>query len=274
MIDQIITSHKLTEFKVVNGTSTKSFGNMSITRDLDDSARDNRGKFFNRLGIDHRSSVVLFPNLRHSANIALVSRSRRNGCVDLTQRSPEIMRIKKMPGINPPKDYILHPESGIDACISKSDSLFIAMALADCAPVMFYDLITGCYALVHAGVLGAFSGIVKNTIKCMEDWCDAKPPNLICYIGPCITSRAYNLKKSGLWNVVLSNVVKKDVAENFDLKTFLSEEVKMAGLKKNNIEISPFCTATSEDMFFSNYRVASKAAKIKQGRHISIIGRQ
>jgi len=274
MNNQIIKSEKLNSQKITHGTSTKSFGNMSIARDLDGKARENRQKFFNELCIDSQECQIVFPKLKHSANVALISGDQQKGVISLEQNSPEIIKLKKFSGINPPADFIADPETGIDACISNSKHLFIAMMPADCAPVFLFDPITKYYALVHAGVLGAFSKIASNTISCMKDWCSVKPENLICYIGPSISSNVYRLKESGLWNKVLKNEVSEKIADSFDLKLFLKDQLIKAGVLNQNIEICPLCTVINSDLLFSNYSVKSVEEKQAQGRHMSMIGQK
>lgn len=272
MNNQIIKSRILNYYTIIHGTSTKTLGNMSLARDIDGEALKNLQIFFNKLGIDYENCQIIFPKLKHSANVALVSKGQMSGVVSLEQNSSEILKLKKFSGINPPIDFIADPEEGIDACISNSKNLFIAMLPADCAPVFLFDPITDYYALIHAGVLGAFSKISLNTISCMSEWCSTKPENLICYIGPSISSKQYKLKESGLWNKVLKKRVDEKIAENFNLKYFLKDQLIGAGVKSKNIEICPLCTATNNDLFFSNYVAKSVEEKQLQGRHMSIIG--
>jgi len=273
MKNQIIKSEKLSEHEIIHGNSTKFFGNMSISKDMDGKTDENRRKFWNKLGLNYKKSQIIFPELKQSANVALISGKQTGAITLLKQNSPEIIKLKKFPGINPPADYITNPETGIDACISNSKNLFIAILPADCAPVFLFDPLTNYYALIHAGVLGAFSNIVANTISCMKDWCATDPQNLICYIGPAISAKAYNLKKSGLWDKTLKNKIEEKTADNFDLKLFLKGQLINAGLKDKNIEISSLCTATNQDQFFSNHSAKLIAEKQIQGRHMSIIGR-
>ncbi len=274
MRENIIKAKLLDCPAITHGTSTKFFGNMSINRDTNGFAPINRAKFFTALGIDKQKSYIVFPKIKQSANVALISTTGLSSITYLEQDSPAIIKLAKFPGINPPADYISNPEFGIDACISNSPHLFIAMLPADCAPVFLFDPVTGYYALVHAGVLGAFSGIVGNTINCLKTWCAVEAKNIIAYIGPAISATAYNLKSSGLWQQVLQDKVPAALAENFDLKLFLHQQLISAGVEDTNIEVSVLCTALSDDLFFSNYSAKTIEEKQTQGRHMSIIGKK
>jgi YfiH family protein len=271
----IIRSERLSGLGVINGTSTKEFGNMSLSRDIDGKAKENRLKFFDALGVSPERSEIVFPRLLHSANVALVEASgQRRGIVSLDQASPELLDLKKFSGINPPADFIGNPQEGIDACVIRSEHLFIAMMPADCAPVSLYDPTTGHYGMIHAGVLGAFSRIVPNTVRCMAEWCGTKPGDLVCYIGPAIGPEVYRLKQSGLWEKVLKGKVDEEVAEGFDLKLFLRDQLLEMGAQSDNIEVSPLCTATNHELLFSNYSAKSVDEKQRQGRHMSVIGKK
>lgn len=270
----IIKSSLLVSDGITHGVSTKPMGNMSFGRDYDGTAVKNLKNFLELLDIQADKDTILFLNLTHSANVALVKKVEgRNGRVVLSQNSPEIVRLAKFQGINPPSDYVSRPEEGIDACISKSPGLLLAILPADCAPIFLYDPVTSYYAIAHAGVLGAFSNIVPRTIECMREWVEVDPHNLHCYIGPCITSKIYHLESSGLWKTVLHDKVSLEQARSFDLKDYLANQLLTLGLKKENIELSKACTGSDSDLFFSNYSVKTNIEKNKQGRIISCIGR-
>ena len=273
MKNHLIKSQKLSVYNIINGTSTKFFGNMSLKRDLTGFAPINRRKFFDALGIDPKKCQIVMPTLKQSSNVALISNVGHKGLTYLEQDSPEIIKLKKFPGLNVKVDFISDPEIGIDACISNSPDLFMAILPADCAPVFLFDCVTGYYALIHAGVLGAFSDVVPNTIDCMKSWCGTKTNNLIAYIGPAISAAAYDLKKSGLWQKVLKEVVDERLVDNFDLKLFLRDQLLELGVKDKNIEVSDLCTATNSDLLFSNYSAKSITEKQTQGRHMSLIGK-
>lgn len=270
----IVESLRLSKMGIVNATSTKKLGNMSVARDSDETAQVNFNNLLKLLKINPSTQTILFPELTHSANVALVANDlTRKGKILINQQSPEVKQLAIFEGINPPKDFIANSASGIDACISNSLDMFIAILPADCAPVMLYDPVTKYYAMVHSGVLGTFSGIVINTINSMISWCGTNPSDVICYLGPCVTSKFYRLKKSGLWNSVLKDKITQQVAEHFELKDYIKSQLLNTGVLNENISVSQFCTGTNNELFYSNYSVKTIAEKQKQGRHISIIGK-
>ena len=52
-----------------------------------------------------------------------------------------------------------------DAMITKMKGVAIGVVTADCVPIIFYDIKNKIIGCIHAGWKGAFSGIIKNTIK-------------------------------------------------------------------------------------------------------------
>lgn len=272
--DGLVSSTALSGHGLINAVSTKALGNMSFSRDFDGTAPGNFGALLRKLGLDAGRETFLFPKLTHSSNVALVRAvPGRSGRVLIDQSSPEVVELARFAGIDPPADFIAAPETGMDACISDSPDCCLAILPADCAPVMLYDPASGYYALVHAGVLGALSGIVLNTVRCMERWCGTEPARLLCHIGPCVTSDFYDLRQSGLWNSVLKHHVAPAIAEHFELRTLIAEQLLSLGLARANIGSSRYCTGSDAELFFSNYSARTQEEKRLQGRHLALLGR-
>ena len=100
MKNHVIKSQNLSVYNIIHGTSTKFFGNMSINRDLTGFTPINRQKFFDALGINPKKSQIIFPGLKQSSNIALIYNVGNKGVTYLKQNSPEIVKLKKFPGLN------------------------------------------------------------------------------------------------------------------------------------------------------------------------------
>jgi len=249
-------------------------GNMSYARDHDGRAPDNFAKLMRVLAVDMEQYTILFPKLTHSCNVAMVAATPgRTGRVLIDQHSPEIVHLATFNGIDPPADFISEPEKGIDACISSSPETLLAVLPADCAPVMLFDPVSSNYALIHAGVLGALSGIVRHCIACMSNWCSTRATDLACYIGPCVSADIYDLTTSGLWQAVLKDRVDPAAAASFDLRQTISGQLRELGVPPAQIEISRFCTGGDSALFFSNYSARTNEEKRQQGRHVSLLGR-
>lgn len=163
----------------------------------------------------------------------------------------------------------------MDAFVTKSSGLGIAILTADCTPILFADEENGIIGAAHAGWQGAIGGIIANTVKCM---CDngANKSNIKAVIGPCIAKPSYEISKEFYDRFIdeeknNDSYFEKAKSEGkfyFDLKAYCANKLKMAGVTK--IEILPHDTCALEDDFFSNRR-RNHRNETDYGRNISVI---
>jgi len=158
---------------------------------------------------------------------------------------------------------------GFDAIITNVIGLYAVISVADCTPVLIYDKKNNCCAAIHAGWRGTEQKIVLHTLEKMKTEFGTTGENCMAFIGACI---GYNHFEVG-----------HEVAEKFpdqhkrfdnekkkyfvDLKSANLSQLLSSGMKKENIEISKFCTIADNDKFFS-YR----KEKGFTGRMIAVIG--
>jgi copper oxidase (laccase) domain-containing protein len=238
----IIKSELLKSQPIIHGVSTKYYGNMSYDRDQTGKAEENLQKFLTRLHLNLDEISLLKLPVNNTSGVALVQSSRK-GRIILHEKSPEVKEIFK-----------IGAKHGFDACISKDANTFLGILPADCAPVMLFDPMTEYYALIHAGAAGAREWIVAKTIFCLKNWCGVDPKNLLCYVGPTICPKCYNLE-----------------GQSYDIVNAIKSQLLFATVREENIEIDKHCTCEDKHLFFSNYR--SKASK-NEGRQIAIIGKK
>lgn len=143
---------------------------------------------------------------------------------------------------------------GFDALITNKKDVFLQILVADCAPILLFDPIQEVVAAIHAGWRGTANAIVQKTLDKMTLHFQTKPPDCFAYVGTCISQAFFE--------------VDKDVADNFDLEFYVFDKEKDkyfidlkacnvralsdAGLMKNHIAVSPFCTVKDNDLFFSH----------------------
>ena len=161
-----------------------------------------------------------------------------------------------------------------DAIISKVKNIGISILAADCAPILFYDPHKKIIACAHSGWKGALNGIIKNTIKKLNEL-NSKSDNLIAVVGPCIKKQSYEVKKDFLEKFVTidnknESFFQKISSEKytFDLRGFINKEISNFNVKNiENIEIDTF----SEKNFFYSYRRSCVNKEEDYGRCISVI---
>ena len=160
-----------------------------------------------------------------------------------------------------------------DALITNRANTPIAVLTADCAPILVYDKNKKMVAAIHAGWKGAYKDIVHNVVKFMiKKGCT--PKNMIAAIGPCISSRSYEIKKD-FKNKFLKNdkknkvfFKKKQKKIYFSLNKYISYQLKSLDIKK--IDIINKDTYIVKNNFFSARRSISRN-EADYGRNISII---
>lgn len=69
----------------------------------------------------------------------------------------------------------------------------LAVATADCLPIIFVDPVHPALALVHAGWRGSVAGIVLETLTNMRKNYNSQPPNIAVFFGPSARSCCYKV---------------------------------------------------------------------------------
>ncbi len=143
---------------------------------------------------------------------------------------------------------------GFDAMITNKKNIFLQILVADCTPILLFDPIHEVIAAIHAGWRGTANAIVQKTLDKMNLHFQTNPSDCFAYVGTCIGQAFFE--------------VDKDVADNFDQEFYVFDKEKDkyfidlkacnvralsdAGLMKNHIAISSFCTVKDNDLFFSH----------------------
>ena len=153
-----------------------------------------------------------------------------------------------------------------DALITTKMNLGLAISSADCPAIFIYDPKEKVIAAVHSGWRGTEKKILWKTINKLKNDFNSDPSNLICYIGPSISQKNYE--------------VGEDVATKFD-KEFVSMDKNkyyldvaganyrmliQEGVKRTNIQKSALCTYEYENLLHS-YRRGGQIS----GRALGII---
>ncbi len=72
----------------------------------------------------------------------------------------------------------------VDACVSTTPGLGLAIQVADCLPVLFAA--PGGVAGAHAGWRGLAAGVLENTVAALCDAAGCKPGEISAWMGACI----------------------------------------------------------------------------------------
>jgi len=148
-----------------------------------------------------------------------------------------------------------------DALVTNENGIAIAVAAADCYPLLFHDPIHHVIGAAHAGWRGTLSRIAAQTIVKMVEM-GAREENIQMAIGPGICKEHFEVGEE---------VHEKFRNEGFPSNIFFGKNIDLAeanefvalemGLKKENIWALQRCTLESD--FFSYRRDGGKTGRLR-----------
>jgi YfiH family protein len=109
-------------------------------------------------------------------------------------------------------------------------------------------------AAIHAGWRGTANNIVQKTLEKMKDVFNTNPSDCFAYVGTCISQPFFEVDEDvALYFDEEFYVFDKEKNKYFiDLKDCNVRALSDAGLMKNHIAVSPFCTVKDNHLFFSH----------------------
>ncbi len=162
----------------------------------------------------------------------------------------------------------------VDALVTATPGVAIAVLTADCQPVLFADHEAGVIGAAHAGWRGARDGVLEATLDAMERL-GADRERIHAVIGPTISQPSYEVGPE-----LLESFLDDDPGNGrffaqghgdrvlFDLPGFGLHRLRKAGVGK--AEWTRHCTYRDPEQFFS-YRRTTHRGEADYGRLISVI---
>ncbi len=159
-----------------------------------------------------------------------------------------------------------------DAIVTKVKGVALGVVTADCAPVLIYDKKSKIIGCIHAGWKGAYSGIIKNTIKKIKGIGGSR--DIFASIGPCIGKDSYEvdnkfhrkfLSKSKKNKKYFLN--KNKSKKRFNLRKYVCDKLKEHNVRVDHINRDTF----KEKKNFFSFRRSYKLKQNDYGRCISVI---
>lgn len=162
-----------------------------------------------------------------------------------------------------------------DAMVTDQPGVALAIATADCGPVLFVDAQSGVIGAAHAGWKGAIGGILEATIEAMEQL-GANRLHVTAVLGPTISQEAYEVGED--FKSVFCNSQQEyqqffkpgqnDGKFYFNLPGFIKYRLNLLNIKCfQNLSL---CTYQDEKRFYS-YRRSTHQQENDYGRLISAI---
>ena len=156
-----------------------------------------------------------------------------------------------------------------DALVTHLPGVVLTILTADCVPLLIVDPVHRAIGAVHAGWRGTQQGIVRKTIETMNQLYGTRPADLIVGLGPAIGGCCYEVGVEVVehFSAYPQAIVPKDNGKYMlDTKQISTRQLEALGVPREQIEVSPVCTACEHERFFS-YRADGGTA----GRFMSCI---
>jgi YfiH family protein len=164
-----------------------------------------------------------------------------------------------------------------DAIVSNARGVLAGVKTADCVPILIGDPTTGAFAAVHAGWRGTLAEIATKALGRMTAEYKTKPPDVRVAIGPAAEACCYEVGPDVI-DPFRNSFPHQDLFREtraghacIDLLKANREQLVLAGVNPNKINIAPLCTMCRTDLFFSYRREKNVSGKV--GRLMSVIGK-
>ena len=216
-----------------------------------DAVHTNRRRFFGALGLD--PSQVVRVRQVHGNDVLVVDETLAG-----SERFPRLL---------------LDGDHSYDAMVTDIPGLGLTISTADCLPIFVVDPHSPAVGAIHAGWRSSAKHIGRQTLKEMRDVYRTDPSDCVAAVGPGIRGCCYEVDEPVITQ--LEGAVEgwqgcvKPAGEGrwmLDLATLNIMLLHAAGLQRDRIFDTGFCTACRNDLFYS-YR----AEKPFTGRMMNLI---
>lgn len=234
------------------GVSTGYFSSMNLGVKTDDDKNNiakNYELFSQAIGIS--SDSIALGDLTHGDNVHVATIEDKGS------------------GITKPFNY-----TDVDALITNVPGVNIAVTIADCVPVYFYDPVNKAVGIAHSGWKGTANEISDKVVEAMKANYGTRPEDLICGIGASIGMCCYEVSRDVVEEFLEFDYLddacifdKENGKYDMDLSRIIFGTLAYAGVDPDNIHISGMCTCCNSDILFSH-----RASHGKRGTMLAVIG--
>ncbi len=155
-----------------------------------------------------------------------------------------------------------------DAVITNQSGLMLGMLVADCYPVLLFDVGRRVIAAVHVGWRGCAAGLVGKVVVSMRQEFGCCGGDIRAFVGPGIGAAHYQVGRDvrdafrsgvGNWEQVAEEV---DIDQwRLDLCRSIQLQLEQAGVSAGNCDVSGLCTWEHRELFFSHRRDAGQTGR-------------
>jgi YfiH family protein len=160
------------------------------------------------------------------------------------------------------------PRTEADGAATGSPGTVIAVASADCVPLLLFDPVRRCGAAIHAGWRGTLEGIASVGVSLLCTEWGARPPDLRAVLGPCIRACCYRVgaeipERFARRGRPLRECFREDGGGYiFDLEAANRTLLEQSGVPAGSIRTAGMCTRCRGDLFPSYRRDGAGAGRL------------
>jgi YfiH family protein len=151
---------------------------------------------------------------------------------------------------------------GTDGLLTNLPNTPLAVLVADCAVVSYFDPVHQVVAVAHAGWRGTAGWIAHNMVTAMRREFGCDPQDILVGISPNLSGHHFQVRQDVL-DIFRAAGSYGDQAERYftrqedgsyllDLNAALVAQLQAAGISHGHIEVSGICTACRLDLFYSH----------------------
>lgn len=164
-----------------------------------------------------------------------------------------------------------------DALVTARLGLTVAVATADCVPVLMYDPGAGAVAAAHAGWRGIAAGVIGATLAAMVEEFGTRPADCRAAVGPCVGATAYRVGPevgeafasqglpSDLFRAGARDTGGDATTWLCDLGRAVTWQLRDGGVPPGSIWLASRCTFTEQETFHSYRRDGEAAGRMTSG---------
>ena len=138
----------------------------------------------------------------------------------------------------------------VDALVTDSPGVVLAVLVADCTPVLLADPVAGVAAAAHAGRAGLAAGIIPATLEAMCAL-GARPERMLAFTGPAVCGSCYevpeDLRARVAGAVPETWATTREGTPGLDVPGGVWAQLRAAGVQGG--ERSPICAMESPDHY-------------------------
>ena len=168
----------------------------------------------------------------------LENRRRVAGAIGVSLE--DLVIVRQVHGSDVVEAESVDAETKADAVLSSSSRRALAILVADCLPLLLFDVSSHEFAVVHAGWRGLRNGVIARTLTHF-----AEPRSVHAFIGPSISPESYQVGPEVAGHFLhIDGAVLSDTGDRsrLDLRRVALEQLRVLGVGDERVSSSAQAT--------------------------------